>query len=73
MITISFNQLPSRARRLGAIVLVILLALFHAFTGPAETQSPAAGQGDEIRMPVSNPPLEPNRPDLFREPRVDDP
>lgn len=48
------------------LALVVLgVASYRAMKSPTEMSVPE----NELRMPVANPPLEPDRPDLIGEPR----
>lgn len=49
-------------------LVVLGVAGYRAAKSPTEMGVPA----NELRMPVANPPLEPDRPDLIGEPRFDE-
>jgi hypothetical protein len=67
------NELTPGTRRLWpAIILVVFLALGYVAAGQHAAETPGMPAASEIRMPVANPPLEPDRPDLLGEPRIDD-
>mgnify|MGYP001814082913 CR=1 FL=1 len=60
-------------RRWPALLLVCLLALSYVVTGQFQRTEPEAGVETDYRAPVANPVLEPDRPDLIGEPRIDEP
>ena len=67
------NELRPGTRRLGpAIILIVFLALGYVAAGQLAAETPSTPAASEIRMPVANPLLEPDRPDLLGEPRIDD-
>jgi len=65
-------------RRVPASLLLALLLLaaaaFSWYLAREAPQAPPPGPlPGEARIPVANPPLEPDRPDLFEEPRIEEP
>lgn len=67
------NRCPMRtALRTKILLLVILLAaLAYVATTIVGEDEPPPLPYEEHRTPVSNPPVDPNRPDLFEEPVID--
>lgn len=63
------TRLPLIVRTLLRFGLPLLLGLwiYHYFANPE--QKPAAPT--ELRLPATNPPIEPDRPDLLEEPRIE--
>lgn len=61
-----------RNRALPILVLGILTALAIALLRPPGTPAEPAGPAENLRLPVSQPQLEPDRPDLIGEPRIDE-
>jgi len=59
------------SRQKTAIVMLVLTALGVGIYGYLETSEPLAVSENDLRMPIANPPLEPERPDLIGEPRID--
>ena len=60
-------------RRWPAALLVCLLALSYFVAGQYQRAEPEPAVGSDYRAPVPNPELEPDRPDLIGEPRIDEP
>ena len=56
-----------------AIALLIIVTVVLVFLPRLATEEDRALPKSEPRMPVTNPPLEPDRPDLIGEPRIEDP
>ena len=64
---------PAVGRRWPALLLVCLLALSYVVTAQFQHAEPEPGAETDYRAPVANPVLEPDRPDLIGEPRIDEP
>lgn len=66
------RSLSAAARfRLAVVLAIILLAgfvVFRAVVGPSEEHQAE----EDLRVPVANPPAEPDRPDLLQEPKIDE-
>jgi hypothetical protein len=65
---------PGNGRRQRLVIGILLLGVIIFATGKylrAAAEKPA-GDIPEYRMPVANPVLEPDRPDLIGEPRIDE-
>jgi hypothetical protein len=55
------------------LLLISLLALSYVVTAQFQLVEPEPGVETDYRAPVANPVLEPDRPDLIGEPRIDQP
>lgn len=65
--------MPSVTRRtMRLIALLGLAALVFMLFGYVEDQRDRQQLRADFRVPVANPPVEPDRPDLFEEPRIDE-
>jgi hypothetical protein len=69
------EQPPNRRRRWVwiATIAVGLLVATYLLVPMAGTDTPTVEFDSEFRAPVANPVLEPDRPDLIEEPRIDEP
>ena len=68
----SAGEPPRRLRYVVAATVILMLAAFIA-NRTEQPDSTAQAPASDRQMPVTNPPLEPTRPDLIGEPRIDDP
>ena len=76
----SLDAVDRAARRLAeatnrftlATVLLVLAALAFEAYRFFDARDRATAAATDFRMPVANPPVEPTRPDLFEEPRIDE-
>ena len=60
--------------RTGTALLLVSLLLASCQPGsPPANQEPGPETNSDLRAPVANPVLEPDRPDLIGEPRIDEP
>jgi len=66
---VSANRQLSKRLTLLVLFLVLLTAAGIAYF--SEQSAPVTALPD-TRIPVTNPPVEPDRPDLFSEPRIED-
>ena len=68
------NSFVSRhfSRQTAAIVMLVLTAIGFGINGYLETSESQAVTGNAPRIPIANPTLEPDRPDLIGEPRPDE-
>lgn len=57
--------------KLVLAALALAAAAYLASRSPGESDAPPLPY-EEYRAPVQNPPLEPDRPDLIEEPRIDE-
>lgn len=55
------------------VVLVALAALAFVLSDHVTDQRDQRQLRADYRAPVANPPVEPDRPDLFEEPRIEEP
>jgi hypothetical protein len=55
------------------LLLICLLASSYVVTAQFQRAEPGTGVETNYRAPVANPVLEPDRPDLIGEPRIDEP
>jgi len=60
------------SRQTVAIVMLVLSVIGFGIYGYLETPEPRAVSGNTPRIPIANPALEPDRPDLIGEPRLDE-
>ena len=63
-------QTTFRTRLLLLVVILVAIATAVSVTGRDEMQDPLPYEAH--RKPVSNPPVDPDRPDLFEEPVIDE-
>ena len=70
--TLTGHQRRRRFLLLATLMGVVILGFWLAETNVQEPTATPPGQVD-MRMPVSDVPLEPDRPDLIGEPRINDP
>ena len=69
----SAERLASATRRFTvAVVLLAVAALGFEIYKYLDDCPPEQQLSSDVRMPVANPPVEPSRPDLFEEPRIDE-
>lgn len=68
------NSFVSRhfSRQTAAIVMLVLTAIGFGIYSYLETSEPHAVLENTPRIPIANPILEPDRPDLIGEPRLDE-
>ena len=59
-------------KRLTLAFIVAALAAAGLFLFDFEGREQLHVENEDLRMPVSNPPVEPDRPDLLEEPRIDE-
>lgn len=64
-------QATSRTRLLLLVAVLAAIAFALSLAMREDEQPPLPYE--EHRRPVSNPPVDPNRPDLFEEPVIDEP
>ena len=65
-------KLPNPQRLALWLLILLAIAFGAAQIQPQATEPLSTPEDQAIRMPVSNPPLEPGRPDLIGEPRIED-
>lgn len=64
--------MPTTDKRLTLAFFIAALAAAGLFLFDVEDREQLHVENEDLRMPVSNPPVERDRPDLLEEPRIDE-